>query len=124
MIPNLSPQRLFLIDFFGAIISAFSLGVVLPLWLEYIGLPLHWLHILAYIACVFALYSLVFFVTFPTYWRSLMKIIATANSLYGLLTLALMSHYFSALQAWGMAYFVLELLVLAVLVRAEWRSAK
>ena len=52
-IAELNPKKLFLIDGFGAIISAFLLGVVLVKFEEKIGVPVSVLYLLATIPLFF-----------------------------------------------------------------------
>ncbi len=54
MVPNLrtlKPKQLFLLDAFGALLSAFFLGFVLVKYQVYIGMPENVLYILALIPC-------------------------------------------------------------------------
>ena len=54
---KLNSKKLFLIDGFGAIISAFLLGVVLVKFQEKIGVPVSVLYLLATIPVFFAAYD-------------------------------------------------------------------
>lgn len=127
MIPdlqNVPPRRLFLIDCIGALISTIFLGLVLTTFQAYIGMPLEVLYFLSYAAAGFCLYSLICFAFFPGFWSVLLKAIATINTIYSCITLVLLFKYFDDLLILGYLYFIGELLILAVLIRAEWKVAK
>jgi hypothetical protein len=59
----------------------------------------------------------------PKNWRFYLKIIALANLLYCCLTLGLMIHCRQQIKPLGILYFVLEILVLLILVRLEWKTS-
>jgi hypothetical protein len=52
-----NPRFMFLIDGFGAVLTAFLSGVVLVRFEEFFGMPSNIMSILAIIACAFAAYS-------------------------------------------------------------------
>lgn len=116
-------RRLFLIDGLGACLSAAALGLLLAPRASWVGLPAPLLYGLGGIAGVFALYSLGCWRLLRGSGRPFLAGIAAANLAYALLTAGLVIRFRGQLTALGLVYFLLELAVLAVLVRAELRAA-
>jgi hypothetical protein len=118
-----NPRKLFLIDGFGAVLSAFLLGVILIHFESYFGMSVDKLYFLTAIACVFAIYSLSCYFRFPTNWRPFLKLIAILNLTYSCLTLGLVVYLYQDLTALGLLYFLLEIVILIILGRIELRVA-
>lgn len=114
-----NPKKLFLIDGVGAMLSAFLLAGVLPMFEDRIGLPLDMLYSLSILPFIYSLYSLScsFFVT--RNWKFFFRIIAIANLFYCCVTIVVMILFFPQLTFIGLIYFVLELIVVACLVAVE-----
>lgn len=130
---NTSPRLLFLIDGLGALLSAALLGLVLPRFEALFNMPPATLHILALIACVFAVYSLSCFIclskgwgpawgpaTYPLWY---LKAIAVANLLYGALSLGVLVYLYPQPSIWSLLYFASEVTVIGVLALIELRVA-
>jgi hypothetical protein len=117
-----NPQRLFLIDSIGAMLSAALLGGLLANFETYFGMPRPQLYILALIAVVFAMYSLTCFFAVKANWRPYLTAIAIANLAYCGLTIALMAYFSLSLTSLGIAYFVGEMVVVGCLVSLELRT--
>lgn len=120
---NIHPRKLFLIDGLGALLSSLLLGVVLVKLEPVFGMPKNVLAILALLALLFAVYSLVVYWIFPTWWRPALRVIAVVNLLYCCVTLGLVYAYREVVTSWGVLYFVLEVLVIAGLATKEWKTA-
>lgn len=120
----LRPPGIFLLDGSGALISAFSLGILLPLFQEFIGMPLEILWILAGIAALFALYSLTCYRAAGDKWKRLLTLIAIANGAYAILSLALVVIHFDMLKIWGLLYFGGEILILIGLITLEIKTIR
>lgn len=118
------PRKLFLLDGLGALISACSLGVVLPLFQKWIGMPRPILHMLAIIPCLFVVYSLYCWQRLPQRWPRWLQGIALGNLAYSIFSLCCVIYYFAELTPLGLTYFTIELLILGFLIRHEWRVAK
>ena len=116
---QLPARTLFLIDGFGAMVSIFMLGVVLVNNQPLVGMPVEVLRILASIPCVFAIYSFAGRFIIKGRVEPYLKWIAVANLSYCLLTAALMVLFFAELTWLGIAYFVLEIMIVVYLSRAE-----
>jgi Kef-type K+ transport system membrane component KefB len=117
------PKRLFLIDSIGALLTAFMLSVVLVYFERFIGMPKSILYILAAIAFIFFIYSMVLHFKFPKQWRKFLRAIAIANLLYCILSLGFVIYHFNKLSAWGITYFLVEICIIVGLVVVEWRTA-
>lgn len=119
-----SPRTLFLVDGVGALVTALTVGVVLPALGEYIGAPRPVLRALALTAAVFAAYSLTCAATQPTRWPGYLRGIALANAGYCLVTAAVLVRFAAALQLLDWLYFVGEIVVVGALVALELRVAR
>ena len=119
-----NPKLIFLIDGGGAVLSAFSLGVVLVMVQELIGLPHQTLYILSFIAVLFAIYSFSCAFLIKKGWRFYLKIIATANLSYAAITLGLLFYHRITLTNLGIIYFVLEMAIIIPLALFELKVAK
>jgi len=116
---QLPARTLFLIDGFGAMLSAFMLGFVLMNNQPLIGMPVEVLQILASIPCLFAMYSFAGRFIIKGRVEPYLKWIAIANFMYCLTTAALVLLFFKELTALGIAYFMLEIAIVVYLARAE-----
>ena len=118
-----NPKQIFLIDSFGALISAFSLGVVLVIFESHFGMPRNVLYILAAVACLFAIYSFSCALRMPKKWQPFLKAIALANFIYCCATLFLLFYFYQHLTVLGITYFVLEIMVILILIKIEFYLA-
>jgi hypothetical protein len=119
----LNPKRLFLIDFFGAVLSAFLLGIVLVKLESIIGMPSNVLYILAILACGFAVYSFLCYLFVKENWQPFLKIIAIINLSYCLVTMGLVIYFYQEITTLGHIYFILEMIVIVSLVSVELKTA-
>lgn len=115
-----NPRLIFLIDGLGAILST-----VLLLFIAYfedvIGMPKGVLYKLLPVTILFAIYSLSSYLINPQEWKRYLAPIAFANMLYCCLTLVLVFYHFNNLTPLGIAYFFVEILVIALLSSMELR---
>lgn len=116
-----NPKRIFVIDACGAVVSATSLGIIMPLFQDSFGMPLPILQILALVAVVFAIYSFSCYFISVQNWKLFLKIIMIANALYCLLTAGLAGFFYPFLTLLGIIYFVLEILVICFVIWVEKR---
>ena len=119
-----SPRTLFLMDGAGALVTALTVGVVLPAFGEYIGTPRPVLRALAITAAVFAAYSFTCAATRPARWPGYLRGIALANAGYCLVTAAVLIRFAAALHVLDWLYFVGEIIVVGALVTLELRVAR
>jgi len=118
-----NPKKLFLIDGIGAIVSAIFLGVVLPQLHEQVGMPKDILYGLAIAPCFFMVYSFGCYFFLKSNRANYLKFIAVCNLVYCCITACLLYFYFDSLTRLGVFYFVVEIIIIVILVRAEWRSS-
>ena len=118
-----SSNKLFLIDGLGALLSAIMLGVVLPRFEAMIGMPPKILYVLAFLACLFAIYSLSCFFRNMENWKPYLKFIAIVNLLYCCLTLGCIIFLHQEVTVLGMIYFIVEIIIIVILAIIELRTA-
>lgn len=120
---SLNPKTLFLIDGFGAILSAFLLGVVLVKFENVFGIPKSTLHFLAVLPCVFAAYDFYCYLRINENLDYFLKGIASANLLYACISLGLAFHHQQKLTTLGWTYIILEIAIILILVNIELKKA-
>lgn len=121
LISNWSPRTMFLADSIGAILTASTIGIVLPYFNEYFGVELRHLYFLAAYVSVLFVYSFSIFLFKPSKWTLLLKIIALANFSYCVNTLKLVYEYHSRLTNLAIVYFVIESLLIMGIAAIEWK---
>lgn len=120
---ELNPKKLFLIDGFGAILSAFLLGVVLVKFEEIFGIPTSVLYFLATIPIFFVIYD-VFCYQKHLKIGLLLKGIAVLNMLYCCVSIGLISYHFSSITILGWTYVIVEIILVSFLAMIEFRVGK
>lgn len=123
ILEKINPTRLFLIDSLGALLSALMLGLVLANLENVFGIPPGVLYFLAFIACIFFVYSFLCFKGNIENWRPYMKLIAIANLLYCCLTIGVIIYIPQKPTALGLLYFVLEIFAVTILATIELKVA-
>ncbi|HEU4470778.1 MAG TPA: hypothetical protein VFR58_06845 [Flavisolibacter sp.] len=116
---SLRPERLFLLDGTGALLTAALLFFLLKPFNEFIGMPGQVLSWLSLIALFFAFYSISCALLLKGNWRPFLRIIMIANILYCCLTGGLVIYFFSELTLLGIAYFLSEIAIICSLVFLE-----
>ena len=117
----LNPKRLFLIDGFGAFLTAFFLFAMLRTFHDYFGMPKTILDFLSIIASVFSIYSFCCFFLVNNNWSFFLRAISISNLLYCCLTLGLVIYNYPRLTILGVTYFLVEIIVVCGLVFFEIR---
>ncbi len=120
---TIAPKKLFLIDGFGALVSALFLGVVLVRLEDKIGMPINVLYFLAVLPIFFAIYSFSCYFLAKEKSKPFLKGIATLNLLYCFLTVGLLFLYDHNLTSLGWTYFIAELIVLVILIGLEFKAS-
>lgn len=118
-----SPQKLFLTDALGAMLTVALTVGVLARWTQLFGMPAEALYKLAIAGSLFAMYSLGCCLFIRRGFSPFLRIIALANLSYCAVTVVLCVVYRTQITAWGLAYFIGECLVLAALAGVEMRVA-
>lgn len=116
---KINSKNIFLIDGIGAIITATSLGVVLPYFQKYFGMPKNILFVLSAIALIFSIYSIFCNFLPGNKIRDYLKIICFANFTYCILSLILIIIYSEKLTLLGHIYFIGEIIIVLSLVIRE-----
>jgi hypothetical protein len=120
---RLTPRKLFLFDLAGALLSAFLLGIILPIWQPVFGIPVGALRFLAAFPLGFALFDLYSLRQPPVRQRRLLRVIAVLNGGYCLLSLGVGWAHRGELTGLGWGYLVSEILLVLGVAALEWRSA-
>lgn len=121
---SLNPKKLFVIDGLGALVSAFSLGIVLVKLESVFGIPKKTLYFLAFIPCVFALFDLYCYFKNNGNFAVGLKIIAFANLLYCCLSIGFAFYHHQKLTTLGWLYIIIEIAIVASIAYVELRAAR
>lgn len=117
-------RKVFLFDGFGALLSAFLLGVVLVALEDIFGIPSSALYILAFIPCLFFLYDLFHYFSKKEPKRIFLQGIAYANIAYCVLSLGFAFFHFEKLTFLGWTYIILEIILVCLIAIWELKVAK
>jgi hypothetical protein len=121
---ELNPKKLFLIDGFGAILSAFLLGVVLVKFEIIFGIPSSTLYLLAIMPIFFATYD--FYCYRKKHQRTalFLKGIAVLNLIYCCISLGFVFYHFGTITNLGWIYFLIEIVIVLLLAIIEFRVGR
>ena len=119
-----NPKKLFLIDSFGAFISAILLFLSLSYLEIEFGIPKKIFYILFVIACFLSIFSFVCFININKNYSKYLQIISIANFLYCILTLILLSYSHNSITILGLTYFIIEMIIISCLAFLEYKTAK
>lgn len=119
-----NPGRLFLIDGFGALVSALLLGVVLVSYEDVFGIPRPTLYVLALFPCLFGVYDLYSYRYAGKNTTHFLKGIAIMNLSYCFLSVGLALYHYASLTYWGWTYILLEVVIVSALASLEYRVAQ
>lgn len=114
-----NPKRLFIVDGFGAFLTAFFLVAILVPFEDSFGMPRTILYSLSSVACIYAIYSFCCSFFISSNWPPYLKAIKIANMLYCCLTMGLMVYFYQRLTILGLIYFSLEIMVISGLIFIE-----
>ena len=118
------PRKLFLIDGFGALLSAFLLGVVLVKFEHLFGIPKATLYFLASLPCFFAIYDLYVYFRKGKNTARFLRVIAVINLLYCVLSLGLAFYHIESVKLLGWLYILTEIAIVSVLACIELKVAQ
>ena len=121
---NDNPKKLFQIDGFGAILSAFMLGIVLVRLERVFGIPESVLYFLASLPCFFAVYDFYCYFKIDKKLGIFLKAIAITNLIYCCLSIGLAIYYSETITNLGWIYILTEILIVFTLAIIEIRIAK
>jgi hypothetical protein len=114
-----NPKRIFLIDGLGAFFTAVSLTVIVAGFEPLFGMPRKVVYMLSLAACIYAVYSFCCSFFIRRQWQPYLKAIVIANILYCCVTTGLVLYFYQSLTALGVIYFLVEVIIIACLVRIE-----
>jgi len=114
-------KNIFLVDAVGALMSCLSLGFLLP-YLN-TGFPADSALTLALLAGLLFLFSTSCFFLIKKNKSSWLKVVIAANLLYCVFTLFTVLSLSSQIKALGLAYFAVEVMLILILVRIEYKVA-
>jgi hypothetical protein len=118
-----NPNKLFLIDGLGAILSAFLLGVVLVKLERFFGIPSSTLYFLAVLPIFFAVYDFYCYKKERNKLGKFLKGIAIMNLLYCCLSIGFVLYHSITITSLGWTYVTLEILIVITLAIVELRVA-
>ena len=116
---KLNSRSIFLLDGIGAVVSVLLLGGVLPVVQPWIGMPLRALYLLALIPVFYGMYSFGCYRLADHSNPRWLQVVMVANLLYCVLTMSLLVRFFDELTALGMAWFIIDALVILGVVALE-----
>jgi hypothetical protein len=117
------PKKLFLLDGFGALLSAFLLGLVLVKFKSIFGIPLKTLYLLAFFPLLFVIYDFFCFTMVKKSFSPFLKVLAYANIMYCILSLTMVIYHFEKIKTLGWIYILLEILIVVLLAIIELKTA-
>lgn len=117
-------KKLFLLDGFGALLSAFLLGVILVKLETYFGIPKQTLYFLAALPCLFAVYDFYCYFRIEENLGKFLKGIAIINLLYCCLSIGFAFHHFEEITYLGWAYIIGEIIIVVAIAVVELRAAR
>lgn len=120
---TLTKRNIFLLDSLGAFASLFLSGLMLPMFLESIGLSLGTLYFLAALAGLFMLYSGACYLYVKEIKAWMLKLIISANFIYCLIAVGLIIFY-ENLTRIGVALLGLEIVVIFLVIGIEVKTLK
>ncbi len=115
-------KRIFLIDSFGALLTAISLFGILAQLEQYFGMPRKILYLLSGIAFCLFIYSISCHKLIKSNWKPFLRILIICNIIYSLISFGLMIKYSEKLTELGWIYFILELIVIGIIIIVESKS--
>lgn len=113
------PSKIFLIDGFGALVSAILIGFVL-VKLKYLsGFPESTLYFLASLPFLFAVYDFYYYFKIEKNIGQSLKVIALANFTYCFLSIVLAIYHTQTITYFGWLYVITESLIVSSLAFIE-----
>jgi len=119
---KINPNRIFLVDATGALLTAVFLFGILAQFESLFGMPSKTLYLLSGIALCLFLYSIICHLMIVENWKPYLKIIIICNVIYGLLSIGFVSIHFEKITKFGLLYFVTELIIIGIIVLLEYRA--
>jgi len=121
---NRSLKKFFLLDGFGAILSAVLLGIVLVKLESYFGIPKSALYILAILPCLFAIYDFYCYFRVTKNLGKFLKGIAIVNLLYCCLSIGFAYYHYNEITQLGWIYITIEIIIVVAIAIVELKAVK
>lgn len=118
------PKNIFLLDGFGALLTALLIFFVLRTFNDFFGLSKSTLEYLAVLALFFSIYSVSCYFLVSDNLKTYLKIICTANILYCVLTIGILFYNYRDISIFGIAYFLGEIAVISGIVFLEVKAIR
>lgn len=115
-------KRIFLIDAFGALLTAISLFGILAQFEQYFGMPKKSLYLLSVIAFCLFTYSISCHRLVKSNWKPFLRILIICNILYLLISLGMIIKHSEKITELGWIYFAIEFIVIGIIVNVEYKS--
>lgn len=116
------PRSVFLMDSIGAMLTAFSHGIVMVHFQKWFGMPQTILKILGLVAVGFAIYSLLCFLFLKKTFKPFLVFIMLANFTFCLISLYFVWQHWNELEWLSFIYFPMELIIVGVVIYIEKRT--
>jgi hypothetical protein len=118
---EINPNRVFLVDAIGALLTTFFLFGILAQFESFFGMPSKTLYLLSGIAFCLFIYSITCHLLIAENWKPYLKIIIICNIIYGLLSIGFVNIHFEKITEFGIAYFVAEIIIIGIIVFLEYK---
>lgn len=117
-----NPKRMFFIDAIGALLTALLLSGILAQFEGVFGMPKYVLYLLSGNAICLFLYSICCHLIITKNWKPWLSTIIILNAIYIMLSIGFVIIYFENLTALGFLYFILEVIIIAMIIILEYRT--
>lgn len=121
---NLDPRKLFLLDGFGALLSAFLLGIILVQYESVFGIPKSTLYFLAIIPCFFVIFDFYSYSSKKPNLSNSLKVIAYLNFAYCLISICSTLFHFNKITIWGWGYIIIEVIIVSAIAAFELKKGR
>lgn len=116
-----SPNRIFLLDALGALLTALLLFGILAQLEQYFGVPRKIVYLLAVIAFGISIYSFLCYRYVKLNSKPWLRLLIILNSLYVLISVGMLIQFSPSIRYLGWLYFTLELVVIGFIIRMEYK---
>jgi len=117
-----NPKQIFLVDAFGAFLTAVILFGVFLKFEKYFGMPGNILFVLSGWAFCLFVFSIGCHRFIKSNWKPFLRIIIVCNVIYTMVSLRLIIMHAEKLTGSGWIYFLLEIIVIGTIVSIEIQS--
>lgn len=119
-----TPNKLFMLDGIGAVVSALFLGMILPNTENIFGFPKSVLYLLSGFPICFAFYDLFAYYLLNDKYHLFLRFIASANIAYCIISIGVAFNHQDKILIPGWLYLIGEIIIVTLLVSIELKTAK